>query len=167
VIYRLDRFGRGGDQTPFFLAGYPAVRITETFEDYTRQHQNVRVENGIRYGDTPDMVDYPYVAKMTSLNAAALASLAWAPAAPDSVTVAGGVSPNTVLRWKAVEAPDLAGYRVYWRLPTEATWTRSRWVGNVTQATLENVIIDNYFFGVVAVDREGHESIAVYPVPGR
>jgi hypothetical protein len=167
MIYRLDRFGRGGDQTPFFLAGYPAVRITETYEDYTRQHQNVRVENGIRYGDTPDMVDYPYVAKMTSLNAAALASLAWAPAAPDSVTVAGGVSPNTVLRWKAVDAPDLAGYRVYWRLPTEATWTRSRWVGNVTEATLENVIIDNYFFGVVAVDREGHESIAVYPVPGR
>lgn len=167
MIYRLDRFGRGGDQTPFFLAGYPAVRITETYEDYTRQHQNVRVENGIRYGDTPDMVDYPYVAKMTSLNAASLASLAWAPAAPDSVTVAGGVSPNTVLRWKAVNAPDLAGYRVYWRLPTEPTWTRSRWVGNVTEATLENVIIDNFFFGVVAVDREGHESIAVYPVPGR
>ena len=167
MIYRLDRFGRGGDQTPFFLAGYPAVRITETYEDYTRQHQNVRVENGIRYGDTPDMVDYPYVAKMTSLNAAALASLAWAPAAPDSVTVAGGVSPNTVLRWKAVSAPDLAGYRVYWREPTEATWTRSRWVGNVTEATLENVIIDNFCFGVVAVDREGHESIAVYPVPGR
>lgn len=167
MIYRLDRFGRGGDQTPFFLAGYPAVRITETYEDYTRQHQNVRVENGIRYGDTPDMVDYPYVAKMTSLNAAALASLAWAPAAPDSVTIAGGVSPNTVLRWKPVNAPDLAGYRVYWREPTEATWTRSRWVGNVTEATLENVIIDNYFFGVVAVDREGHESIAVYPVPGR
>ena len=167
MIYRLDRFGRGGDQTPFFLAGYPAVRITETFEDYTRQHQNVRVENGIRYGDTPDMVDYPYVAKMTSLNAASLAALAWAPAAPDSVTIAGGVSPNTVLRWKAVDAPDLAGYRVYWREPTEATWTRSRWVGNVTEATLQNVIIDNYFFGVVAVDREGHESIAVYPVPGR
>lgn len=167
VIYRLDRFGRGGDQTPFFLAGYPAVRITETYEDYTRQHQNVRVENGIRYGDTPDQVDYPYVGKMTSLNAAALASLAWAPAAPDSVTVAGGVSPNTVLRWKAVNAPDLAGYRVYWRLPTEPNWTRSRWVGNVTEATLQNVIIDNFFFGVVAVDREGHESIAVYPMPGR
>ena len=167
MIYRLDRFGRGGDQTPFFLAGFPAVRITETYEDYTRQHQNVRVENGIRYGDTPDQVDYPYVGKMTSLNAAALASLAWAPAAPDSVTVAGGVSPNTVLRWKAVSAPDLAGYRVYWRLPTEPNWTRSRWVGNVTETTLQNVIIDNFFFGVVAVDREGHESIAVYPLPGR
>jgi hypothetical protein len=167
IIYRLDRFGRGGDQTPFFLAGYPAVRITETYEDYTRQHQNVRVENGIRYGDTPDQVDYPYVAKMTSLNAAALASLAWAPAAPDSVTIGGGVSPNTVLRWKAVDAPDLAGYKVYWRDPTAANWTHSRFVGNVTEATLENVIIDNSFFGVVAVDREGHESIAVYPSPGR
>jgi len=167
MIYRLDRFGRGGDQTPFFLAGYPAVRITETFEDYTRQHQNVRVENGIRYGDTPDQVDYPYVGKMTSLNAAALASLAWAPAAPDSVTLAGGVSPNTTLRWKAVAAPDLAGYRVYWRDPTEATWTHSRFVGNVTEVTLQNVIIDNSFFGVAAVDRDGFESLVVYPLPGR
>jgi len=167
MIYRLDRFGRGGDQTPFFLAGYPAVRITETFEDYTRQHQNVRVENGIRYGDTPDQVDYAYVGKMTSLNVASLASLAWAPAAPDSVTVAGGVSPNTTLRWKAVAAPDLAGYRVYWRDPTEATWTHSRFVGNVAEVTLENVIIDNSFFGVAAVDRDGFESLVVYPMPGR
>ncbi len=167
MIYRLDRFGRGGDQTPFFLAGYPAVRITETYEDYTRQHQNVRVENGIRYGDTPDQVDYPYLGKMTALNAAALASLAAAPAAPDSVTVGGGVSPNTVLRWKPVAAADLAGYRVYWRDPTEATWTHSRFVGNVTGVTLENVIIDNSFFGVAAVDREGNESLVVYPLPGR
>ncbi|HEX8692628.1 MAG TPA: M28 family metallopeptidase [Longimicrobium sp.] len=166
-IYRLDRFGRGGDHTPFFNLGFPAVRLTETWEDYTRQHQNLRVENGIRYGDVPDEVDFGYVARMTALNAAALASLAWAPPAPDSVTVAGGVSPSTTLRWKPVSAPDLAGYRVYWREPTSAQWQWSRWVGNVTEAVLENIVIDNYFFGVAAVDREGHESLPVFPLPGR
>ncbi len=167
MIYRLDRFGRGGDHTPFFNLGYPAVRLTETWEDYTRQHQDLRVENGIRYGDVADAVDFDYVARMTGLNAAALASLAWAPPAPDSVTIAGAVSPNTVLRWKAVSAPDLAGYRVYWREPTAPQWQWSRWVGNVTEATLENIVIDNYFFGVAAVDREGHESLVVFPLPGR
>ncbi|HEU4559694.1 MAG TPA: M28 family metallopeptidase [Longimicrobium sp.] len=167
MIYRLDRFGRGSDHTPFFNQGYPAVRITEIYEDYTRQHQDVRVENGIRYGDTPDMVDYPYVAKMAGLNAATLASLAWAPPSPDSVFIAGAVTPNTVLRWQAVNAPDLAGYRVYWREPESATWQFSRFVpGNVTQATLPGIIIDNYFFAVASVDREGHESRPVYPVPG-
>jgi hypothetical protein len=167
VIYRLDRFGRGGDQTPFFLAGYPAVRLTEMYEDYTRQHQDLRTENGIVYGDVPDMVDYQYTGKITALNAAALASLAWAPAAPDSVTIRGAVSANTTLRWQAVNAPDLAGYRIYWRDPTSPTWDYSRWVGNVTEATLEGVIIDNYFFGVAAVDRDGNESLVVFPVPGR
>jgi hypothetical protein len=167
MIYRLDRFGRGGDQTPFFQEGFPAVRITETNEDYTRQHQNVRTENGIRYGDLPEGVDYPYLARMTSLNAAALASLAWAPPSPDSVTITGAVEPSATLRWRPVSAPDLAGYRVYWRDPEAPTWTQSRWVGNTTEATIDGITIDNYFFGVVAVDREGHESRAVFPMPGR
>ncbi|HYJ79417.1 MAG TPA: M28 family metallopeptidase [Longimicrobiaceae bacterium] len=167
VIYRLDRFGRGGDHTPFFNLGFPAVRLTETWEDYTRQHQDLRVENGIRYGDVPDMVDFAYVAKVTGLNAASLASLAWAPPSPDSVTIAGGVSPSTRLRWRAVSAPDLAGYRVYWREPTAPQWQWSRWVGNVTDVTLENIVIDNFFFAVAAVDREGHESVPVFPLPGR
>jgi hypothetical protein len=109
------------------------------------------------------MVDYVYTAKMAGLNAASLASLAWAPPAPDSVTIAGAVTPNTVLRWKAVEGA--AGYRVYWREPDAATWRYSRWVGNVTQATLENVVIDNYFFAVAAVGRDGHESRPVFPAP--
>ncbi|WP_420129251.1 M28 family peptidase [Longimicrobium sp.] len=167
IIYRLDRFGRGGDHTPFFLAGYPAIRLTEMYEDYTRQHQDLRVENGIRYGDVPDAVDYRYTGRITALNAAALAALAWAPAAPDSVTIRGGGSANTTLRWQAVNAPDLAGYRIYWRDATSATWDHSRWVGNVTEATLEGVIIDNYFFGVAAVDRDGNESLVVFPAPGR
>lgn len=167
VIYRLDRFGRGGDHTPFFLAGYPAVRVTETFEDYTRQHQDLRVEEGVEYGDVPEVMDFPYAAKVTALNAASLASLAWAPPAPDSVAILGAVSPNTTLRWTPVSSPDLAGYRVYWREPTSPTWDHSRWVGNVTEATLNGVIIDNYFFGVAAVDRDGHESLPVFPAPGR
>jgi Zn-dependent M28 family amino/carboxypeptidase len=162
TVYRLDRFGRGGDHTPFFQQGYPAVRVTEFYEDYTRQHQSLRTENGIRYGDTPDMVDYVYAAKMAGLNAASLASLAWAPPAPDSVTIAGAVTPNTVLRWKAVEGA--AGYRVYWREPESATWQFSRFVpGNVTEATLAGIVIDNYFFAVAAVDREGHESLVAFP----
>jgi Zn-dependent M28 family amino/carboxypeptidase len=165
MVYRLDRFGRGGDHTPFFNGGYPAVRVTEFYEDYTRQHQNLRTENGVRYGDTPDMVDYVYASKMAGMNAATLASLSWAPPAPDSVTIAGAVTPNTVLRWKAVEAASLAGYRVYWREPDAATWQYSRWVGNVTEATLQNVVIDNFFFAVAAVSRDGHESRVVFPGP--
>jgi Zn-dependent M28 family amino/carboxypeptidase len=167
MIYRLDRYGRGGDHTPFFEAGFPAVRLTEMYEDYTRQHQDLRTEGGIAYGDVPDAMDFPYLARITGLNVAAAASLAAAPAAPENVTVRGAVSANTTLRWDAVTAPDLAGYRVYWRDPVSPTWDRSRWVGNVTEATLENVIIDNWFFGVAAVDREGNESLVVFPAPGR
>lgn len=167
MIYRLDRFGRGGDHTPFFNAGYPAVRLTETWEDYTRQHQDLRTENGIRYGDVPDMVDFPYVARVAALNAATLASLSWAPPAPDSVTITGAVTPSTTLRWKAVSAPDLLGYRVYWRYPDQPQWQFSRWAGNATEITLQNIVIDNYFFAVAAVDRDGRESLPVFPLPGR
>ena len=167
VIYRLDRFGRGGHHTPFFLAGYPAVRLMETNENYTRQHQDLRTENGTRYGDVIEGVDFNFAAKMTALNAATLAALAWAPAPPDSVTIRGAVQPSPTLSWNPVEAPDLAGYRVYWREPTSSTWESNRWVGDATEYTVENVIIDNYFFGVAAVDREGHESLVVFPTPGR
>jgi hypothetical protein len=167
LVYRLDRFGRGSDHTPFFLRGFPAVRISELHEDYTRQHQDLRTEGGIAYGDVADAVDFPYTAKMTALNAAALASLAWAPASPRDVTGAGAVQPHTTLRWDAVASENLAGYRVYWRAPTEAAWTHSRWVGNVTEFVLENVVVDNWFFGVAAVSRSGHESLVVFPGLGR
>jgi hypothetical protein len=164
IIYRLDRFGRGGHHTPFFLAGFPAsVRLMETHEDYTRQHQDLREEDGIRYGDVIEGVDFPYAARMTALDAAVLASLAWAPPAPTGVAITGAVRASATLRWEPVQAPDLLGYRVYWRRPTDQNWTRSRWVGNVTEHTLENVIIDNFFFGVAAVDREGNESLVVFP----
>jgi hypothetical protein len=163
LIYRLDRYGRGSDHTPFFERGFPAVRISETHEDYTRQHQDLRVEGGIRYGDVPDEVDFPYTAKMIALNAAAAASLAWAPASPRNVAIRGAVLPHTTIRWEPVQSANLAGYRVYWREPTDPAWTRSRWVGNVNEFTLENVVIDNYFFGVASVSRTGHESLVVFP----
>jgi hypothetical protein len=167
LIYRLDRFGRGSDHTPFFLRGFPAVRISETHEDYTRQHQDLRVENGIQYGDVADAVDFPYATRITALNAAAAASLAWAPASPRNVTITGAVQPHTTLRWEAVPSANLAGYRVYWRETTSPTWDHSRWVGNVAEHTLENLVIDNHFFGVAAVSRTGHESLVVFPTPGR
>ncbi len=163
IIYRLDRYGRGGHHTPFFNEGFAAVRLMETHEDYNRQHQDLRTENGIAYGDVIAGVNFEYAAAMTALDAATLISLAWAPPAPDSVTIRGSVQPSPTLRWKAVSSPDLLGYRIYWRKPSEVNWTRSRFVGNVTEHTLENVIIDNYFFGVAAVDREGHESMVAFP----
>ena len=167
MVYRLDRYRRGGDHAAFFEAGFPAVRLTEMYEDWSRQHQDLRVEDGIRYGDVPDAVDFDYAARITALNATTLASLAWAPAAPDSVTVSGGATPNTTLRWAPVRADDLAGYRVYWRAPAAPQWEHSRWVGDATEVMLPGVIVDNYFFGVAAVDRDGHESRAVFPQPER
>jgi hypothetical protein len=163
LIYRLDRFGRGSDHTPFFLRGYPAVRVSETHEDYTRQHQDVRVEDGIHYGDVADAVDFSYTARITAVNAAAAAALAWAPAAPSNVRIQGAVQPHTTLRWQPADDPDLAGYRIYWRDPRSASWDHSRWVGRTNSFTLENVVIDNWFFGVAAVGRDGNESLVVFP----
>jgi Zn-dependent M28 family amino/carboxypeptidase len=163
LIYRLDRFGRGGHHRPFNDLGYPGVRIMETHEHYDRQHQNVRVENGRRFGDVIDGVNFPYAAKLTAVNASVLAALAWAPPAPTNVRIGGAVSASTTLAWDGVPSPDLAGYRIYWRATTAPQWTHSRWVGPVTQYTLENVVIDNYLFGVAAVGKDGNESPVVFP----
>ena len=166
MVYRLDRFGRGGHHRPFNDAGFPAVRVTETHEHYDRQHQDLRTENGRVYGDTLDGVDFAYAAKVTALNAVSLAAMAWAPPPPAAVTIEGAVTADTTLHWQrpaATQAPDLAGYRIYWRLTTEPQWSRSIDVGNVDAFTLENVVIDNYFFGVAAVARDGTESPVVFP----
>jgi len=163
MIYRLDRFGRGGHHRPFNEAGFPAVRIMETNENYTQQHQDIRVENGIAYGDVIKHVDFDYAAKLTSLNAVTLASLAWAPAPPANVSIRGQVSPDTTLSWDPV--PGAASYRLHWRLTTSPTWDFVREVGNVTEFTLENVVIDNYFFGVSGVSAEGIQSPVVFPGP--
>jgi hypothetical protein len=166
MIYRLDRFGRGGHHRPFNDLGYPAVRVMETNEHYDRQHQDLRTEDGRVYGDTIDGVDFDYAAKLTALNAVSLAGMAWAPPPPADVSIEGAVTADTTLKWSrpnARQAPNLAGYKVYWRLTTEPQWSHSRWVGDVGEYTLENVVIDNYFFGVAAVAKDGTESPVVFP----
>ena len=166
MVYRLDRFARGGHHRPFNDLGYPGVRIMETNEHYDRQHQDLRTENGRKYGDVIEGVDFAYAAKLTALNAVTLAALASAPPPPAGVTIEGAVSPDTTLKWRLpppAQAPQLAGYRVYWRLTTEPQWTFSRWVGMASEHTLSNVVIDNYFFGVAAVAKDGSESPVVFP----
>jgi hypothetical protein len=168
VIYRRDRYLRGGDHMPFLEQGYAAVRMTEPIEDWRHQHQNPRVENGAQFGDLPEFVDYDYVAKVTRVNAVALTTLANAPATPREVQMETlQLEKNTTLRWKANAEPDLAGYKIVWRETTAPFWQHSKDVGNVTRATVEKVSKDNFIFGVVAVDKEGNESPAVYPTPLR
>ncbi|MDO6477743.1 M28 family metallopeptidase [Alteromonas sp. 1_MG-2023] len=166
VIYRLDRFGRGGHHRPFNDLGYPGIRIMETNENYTRQHQDLRTEDGIVYGDTLDGVDFNYAAKLTGLNAVSLAAMSWAPSPPAEVSIEGAVQPSTTLKWKAANSkqnPQLAGYKLYWRYTDAPQWQYSKFVGDVTEATLENIVIDNYFFGVASVSKDGIESPVVYP----
>ena len=166
VIYRLDRFGRGGHHRPFNDLGYPGVRIMETNENYNRQHQDLRTEDGIKYGDTIDGVNFDYAAKLTALNATSLASMAWAPNPPINVSIKGAVQPSTTLSWDALDTkqnPHLAGYKIYWRYTDAPQWQFSRFVGDVTSFTLDNVVIDNYFFGVASVSKDGFESPVVFP----
>ena len=117
MIYRLDRFGRGGHHRPFNEVGYPAVRIMETNEHYDRQHQDIRQQGDRSFGDTIDGVNFDYAAKMTALNAVTLAAMAWAPAPPEDVVIEGIVKPHTTLKWKLDDRA--AGYKLYWRLTTE------------------------------------------------
>ncbi|MGB3724663.1 MAG: M28 family metallopeptidase [Glaciecola sp.] len=166
VVYRLDRFRRGGHHKPFNDVGYPGVRIMETNEHYQRQHQDLRTEDGIVYGDTIDGVDFDYAAKLTALNAVSLAGMSWAPKPPINVSIKGAVEPSTTLSWAALNSaqnPQLKGYKIYWRYTDAPQWQYSRYVGKVTEFTLENVVIDNYFFGVASVSQSGFESPVVYP----
>ncbi len=163
MIYRLDRFGRGGHHRPFNDEGFAGVRIMETHENYHRQHQDIRVENGISYGDVIEGVNFKYAARLTAVNALTLASLAWSPQVPKEVEIGGAVEPSTRLRWKASEEPHLAGYKIYWRRTTSPQWEYSKFVGLTADYTLENLVIDNYLFGVASVSKDGHESPVVFP----
>jgi Zn-dependent M28 family amino/carboxypeptidase len=168
VIYRRDRYGRGGDHIPFLERGFPALRFTESDEDYTHQHQNVRTENGVFYGDTPEFVDFEYVANATRLNLITLASIANAPAKPKNVgIVTGRLTNDTDLKWDASTDADLAGHEVVWRDTTAADWTNAKFVGNVTTYTAARMSKDNFFFGVRSVDMAGNRSPVVYPRPMR
>jgi hypothetical protein len=166
MIYRRDRYGRGGDHIPFLERGWPAVRFTEVNEEFRHQHQNVRVENGVQFGDLPEFVDFAYVANVARVNAVSLAVLALAPARPKGVTILSQrLSNDTDLRWEANKEPDLAGYEIVWRDTTAAVWTNSQAVGKVTSFTMKGMSKDNYFFGVRAIDNDGNRSPVVYPRP--
>ena len=161
MVYRLDRFGRGGHHRPFNDLGFAGIRIMEAHENYNRQHQDIRIENGIEYGDVIEGVNFDYAAKLTAVNAINMASLAWAPPAPKNVAIGGIVQPSAKLKWDQVEGA--VGYKIYWRDTTSPTWDNSRYVGNVDNFTLEGIVIDNYYFGVAAVAANGFESVVVFP----
>jgi hypothetical protein len=166
VHWRRDRYFRGGDHFSFLDAGWPAVRFTEPNENWNHQHQDVRVENGTQYGDLPEFVDFPYVAQVARVNGAVLAALALAPSTPSGAEME--VRPyevETHIRWKANPEPDVAGYRIVWRETAATDWQHFRDVGNVTRATLPDVLKDDYQFGVQAYDRDGNLSVAAYPKP--
>ena len=166
LVYRLDRFGRGGHHRPFNAVGIPGIRIMETHEHYDRQHQDLRTEDGTTYGDTLDGVDKEYAAKLTALNAITLAGMAGAPPFPANVEASGAVLPSATLTWETPNSADnLAGYRVHWRLTTAPEWTHSRYVGNVNAWEFTNLVIDNYYFGVSAVAKDGSETPVVFPGP--
>ncbi len=162
MIYRLDRFGRGGHHRPFNEAGFAGVRIMEAHENYNRQHQDLRTENGIKYGDVIEGVNFEYCAKMTAVNAVAMATLASAPPKPQEVKIGGIVQPSTKLAWNKVDGA--VAYKIYWRDTTSPIWQYSRVVdGNLTEFTLDGIVIDNFLFGVAAVGENGHESMVSYP----
>jgi len=142
------------------------VRFSETHEHYDRQHQNVRTENGVAYGDVLEGVNFPYLGRVTALNAASLASLAWAPSPPRVVRLTGGVRPAAQLSWQSPDdSANVVGYRVYWRRTDSPTWDQSEWVGAVNSYTFTGRVIDNYFFGVASVNKDGNESPVVFPTP--
>jgi Zn-dependent M28 family amino/carboxypeptidase len=163
LVYRLDRFGRGGDHSAFNALGMPAVRFTENAENYRHQHQDLRTEGGVEYGDTLANVDFAYLAKVTATNALAAASMASAPPPPTNVKIDGAVTPDTRLSWTASRGSPAVGYRVYWRDTTEPAWTHSRDAGKGEALTLANVAIDDFAFGVASVSADGFESPVVFP----
>ena len=163
MIYRLDRFGRGGHHRPFNDLGYAGVRIMEAHENYNRQHQDLRIENGINYGDVISGVDFDYAKKLTAVNAINLASLGWSHKEPKNVKIGGAVKPSTTLKWKKSNDSSIKGYKIYWRETTSPHWDKSKFVGNVDSHTLEGVVIDNYFFGVSSIGKNNQESVVVFP----
>jgi hypothetical protein len=165
VIWRRDRFLRGSDHIPFLQQGYPAGRLTEPRENFNHEHQDVRVENGVQFGDLPQFVDFAYTTRVAKVNAATLWSLSQAPGTPKGVQIVAAVLTNdTTLRWQRGTEPDLAGYEVVWRETTAPDWTHVIPVGDVTTATID-LAKDNLHFGVRAVDRAGHRSPVAYPQP--
>ena len=169
IVYRTDRYLRAGDHKPFLDLGYAAVRFTEPAEDFRHEHQNVREENGVHYGDVPDRVDFEYTADVARVNAASLAVLARAPAPPKKVQIeTARLENDTTLRWEPSQGGAVAGYRILWRETTAPTWQDSMDVGkDVTRTTMRGLSKDDVVFGVEAFDAAGHASPAVFPAARR
>lgn len=168
IIYRRDRYLRGGDHIPFLERGFSAVRFSETNEDYDHQHQNVRTENGKVYGDLPEFVDYGYVANVTKVNLASLARLAYGPGRPLGVgMVTARLGNDTELKWERSKESDVVGYEIVWRETSSPVWTDSTFVGDVANHIMKGMSKDNYFFGVRAVDKDGNKSQVSFPRPVR
>ncbi len=166
MVYRNDRFLRGGDHIPYVENGYAAIRITEMNENYTRQHQDVRKESGIQYGDLAEFIDFEYLRKNTSVNLANLANLAKAPAIPGDVKIDVKKLGNTsYLNWKVPKTGKVKGYYVLMRETTSAVWQKKLYTEGL-EITLP-YSKDNYFFAVQAVNEEGNESVPVVPGIGR
>ena len=166
LVWRRDRFLRGGDQIPFLENGWSAVRFTEPNENFDHQHQDVRVEDGKQFGDLPEFVDFRYLARVTRVVGSSLAALARGPRAPvDAQIETSQLSYDTELRWAANPETDIAGYEIVWRDSTEPFWTHARQVGNVTDATIAGLNKDDNQVGVRAIDREGNRSPVAYPLP--
>ena len=163
MIYRLDRFGRGGHHRPFNDLGYAGVRIMEAHENYNRQHQDIRIEDGIEYGDVISGVNFKYAKKLTAVNAINLASLGWSPKEPKNVKIGGIVEPSTKLKWDISKDKNIIGYKIYWRKTTSPFWENSRLVGKVNNYKLNGIVIDNYLFGVSSISEKGYESVVVFP----
>ena len=164
LIFRPDRFLRGGDHTGFNEAGYPAVRMTEVFENYDHQHQDVRIEDERQFGDLPEFVDVEYLSDVARLNAASIVNLANAPSTPTNARIiVAQLTTNTTLRWDRSPEPDVAGYEIVWRETTSPVWQHTKDVGDVGETTLE-LSKDNWFFGVRSYDREGFRSPVAFPI---
>ncbi|WP_281987464.1 M28 family peptidase [Aquimarina aggregata] len=163
MIYRLDRFGRGGHHRPFNDAGFAGIRIMEAHENYTQQHQDIREENGIKYGDVVEHVNFEYTAKLTAVNAINLASIASAPPAPQELEIGGIVEAAAKFKWKKATGTNVKGYKIYWRDTTSPTWDHSRFVGEIDNFVLDGIVVDNFFFGIATVGKNGFESPVVFP----
>jgi hypothetical protein len=165
MIFRADRYGRGGDQEPFYKAGQPAVRFTEPHEDYNHEHQTPRTENGVEYGDYAKYLNAAFLGNVARDNAEALRQLALAPQPPAEVRLAGGVTQDAKLSWSADEDDARAGFEILWRETTEARWSVLTFAESAGETVLKDVSTDNHFFAVRAVGKNGARSIAVPSQP--
>jgi len=163
LVYRLDRFGRGGHHRPFNDLGFAGVRIMESNENYNRQHQDIRFENNINYGDVISGINFEYAKKLTAVNAINLALLGWSPPPPKNLKIGGIVEPSVKFKWDASENKDIIGYKIYWRKTSSPNWEYSKLTDKINEYTLEGIIIDNFLFSVVSINYKGFESIYQFP----